>query len=43
MAEVFQVTHSAKQGTDLQLFILRASIKVCRAVQGSRAQPRGGV
>ena len=43
MAKLFQVTYSAKQGIDLQLFILSASINFCRAVQGNWAQPWGGV
>lgn len=38
MARLVQVTYSAEQGTDLQLFALSAALKVCRTVQGNCAR-----
>lgn len=43
MDKLVQVTHLAKQGIDLQLFILTASINFCRSVQGNWAQPWAGI
>lgn len=43
MDKLVQVTHSAKQGIDLQLFIMTATINLCRAVQDNWAQPWAGI